>query len=191
MIERLANGLIEQMTEEKMIDQDLKEHYIYAFITLTERFITVGSIILISFVVKMFIPTIFFLFFFFALRKRTGGYHFDKFYQCYLGTIIAYLVTVIINAFMINYPLFLMGVLLIAIVVIETIGTVNHPNMNMDIRELVESQKAARLVTLLEGSIIYCFVILGADMVVISYMAIAVILCAALLCIAKIIKQEV
>ena len=34
-------------------------------------------------------------------------------------------------------------------------------------------------------------VLLDADMVYISYMAIAVILCAALLCIAKIFKQEV
>ena len=34
-------------------------------------------------------------------------------------------------------------------------------------------------------------VLLDADMVYVSYMAIAVILCAALLCIAKIFKQEV
>ena len=81
--------------------------------------------------------------------------------------------------------------LLFAMSVIGIIGTVNHPNMHMDSAELAESKKEARIILLLEGSIIYCCVLLGAHLIFISYMAIAVILCAALLCIAKILKQEV
>ena len=70
-------------------------------------------------------------------------------------------------------------------------GTVNHPNMHMNSEELIESKKLARLLVLLEVSIILGCVLLGAGMIYTSYMAIAVILCAALLFISKILKQEV
>lgn len=81
--------------------------------------------------------------------------------------------------------------MLLAIGAIGIIGTVNHPNMHMNTEELSESKKEARIIVLLEASIIWCCVQLGADMIFISYMAIAVILCAALLYIAKVLKQEV
>ncbi len=69
------------------------------------------------------------------------------------------------------------------------IGTANHPNMHMTSDELMESKKSARTIVLLEGCIMLGCVLLDADMVYVSYMAIAVIL--SLLCIAKIFKQEV
>ena len=59
---------------------------------------TVGSIIVISLAFHKLFPTIFFLVFFLELRKRTGGYHLDKFYICYLATVVSYLVIVIISA---------------------------------------------------------------------------------------------
>lgn len=191
MIEKLANDLIGQMTETKFIDKDMEERYIYVFICWVEKFVTVGSIILISLAFRKLFPTIFFLVFFLELRKRTGGYHLDRFYKCYLATIVSYLAIVIISARLSESPQWLLAMLVFAIVGIGIIGTVNHPNMHMTSEELTESKKSARITVLLEGSIILGCFLLEVDMVYISYMAIAVILCAALLCIAKIFKQEV
>ncbi len=191
MIEKIAIDLVDQMTETKLIHKDMAERYIYVAICWMEKFITIGTIILISIAVQKFLPTLFFLIFFLGLRKRTGGDHLDKFNQCYLASILSYLAILGISTSLASYPLWLLGMLLLAMLGIGIIGTVNHPNMHMDSAELVESKKEARIILLLEGSIIYCCVLLGADMVFISYMAIAVILCAALLCIAKILKQEV
>lgn len=191
MIEKMVIDLVGQMIEEKLIDEDIAGHYIYVLISWVEKFITVGTIILISIAVHVFLPTLFFLIFFLELRKRTGGYHLNKFYQCYLATVISYLIILEVSVTLANNPHLLFGMLLLAVGIIEIIGTVNHPNMHMDLEELTELKKAARIIVLLEGSVIYCFILLGADMVFISYMAIAVILCAALLCIAKMMKQEV
>lgn len=191
MIEKLTNELVSQMTEAKLIDEELEEYYVYVLISWIEKFITVGTIILISVAVHKLLPTMFFLFFFFALRKRTGGYHLSKFYQCYLATVVSYISILGMSSVLANYPILLFAMLLWAIGIIEIIGTVNHPNMHMDSEELTELKASARIITLLEGIAICCFTILEADMVFISYMAIAVILCAALLCIAKITKQEV
>ena len=191
MTEKIAIDLVDQMTETKLIHKDMAERYIYVAICWMEKFITIGTIILISIAVEKFLPTLFFLLFFLGLRKRTGGYHLDKFYQCYLASVLSYLVILGISTSLVGYPQLILGMLLFAMSVIGIIGTVNHPNMHMDSAQLAESKKEARIILLLEGSIIYCCVLLGADLIFISYMAIAVILCAALLCIAKILKQEV
>lgn len=191
MIEKIAIDLVDQMTETKLIHKDMAERYIYVAICWMEKFITIGTIILISIAVEKFLPTLFFLLFFLGLRKRTGGYHLDKFYQCYLASVLSYLVILGISTSLVGYPQLILGMLLFAMSVIGIIGTVNHSNMHMDSAQLAESKKEARIILLLEGSIIYCCVLLGADLIFISYMAIAVILCAALLCIAKILKQEV
>ncbi len=191
MVEKIAVGLVGQMTEAKLIHKDMAERYIYVSICWMEKFITLGTMILISIVVQKFLPTLFFLIFFLELRKRTGGYHLNKFYQCYLATVASYLIILAVSSSLASHPKWLFGMLLLAMTGIAIIGTVNHPNMHMDSEELKESKHAARIIVLLEGSIIFGCVLLGADMLFISYMAIAVILCAVLLCIAKIIKQEV
>lgn len=191
MIEKMAYDLIGQMTEARIINKDMEERYVYVFICWTEKFITVGSIILLSLLFHKLLPTIFFLVFFLELRKRTGGYHMDKFYKCYLVSIVSYFIIVIISEKLSEHPQWLFAIVALAITGIGLIGTVNHPNMHMTSDELVESKKSARTIVLLEGCIILGCVLLDADMVYISYMAIAVILCAALLCIAKIFKQEV
>ena len=61
----------------------------------------------------------------------------------------------------------------------------NSPNMHMNSEEFTESKRLARIIVLLEFATILGCVLLGADMIYVSYMAIAVILCAALLYISK------
>ena len=78
-----------------------------------------------------------------------------------------------------------------AVLVIGVIGTVNHPNMDMDKDELQESKKAARLCVLLEAAVIAALIALKINDLYVSYMSLAVILCASLLCVAKVMKQEV
>ena len=63
--------------------------------------------------------------------------------------------------------------------------------MDMNKSELRKSQKAARLLVFVETMVIAVLVFLKADLLYIGYMSMAVILCAFLMCLAKIIKQEV
>ena len=191
MIEKVANNLVEQMAGQNIIDKEMEEYYIYAFISIAEKIITVGSILIISLFSNTFISTLLFLVFFLSLRKRTGGFHLNSFGQCYLGTIAIYIAVLFINSSVTSYPYVLFGLLLLSICVIWIIGTVNHPNMHMDAMELSESKKAARIMVLLEGSVIFFFAFIGVDMHYIGYMSIGIIICATLMCVAKIIKQEV
>ncbi len=85
----------------------------------------------------------------------------------------------------------MLEMLFIAICAVEIIGTVNHPNIHMNILELTAIKKSARILVILEGSIIYAFSLIDANSGCVCYTSIAVILCAILLGLAKIIKQEV
>lgn len=191
MIEKVATELVIQMAEENMVDDEQKGYYIYSLIKLMERFITIGTLLFVAILLKKFVPTVLFLLFFLALRKRTGGFHLNKFYQCYLGTIVLYLFIVGICDILADYKQIMLEMLFIAICAVEIIGTVNHPNMHMNILELTAIKKSARILVILEGSIIYAFALIDANSVCVCYMSIAVILCAILLGLAKIIKQEV
>lgn len=191
MIEKIANDLVERFVKEELINVEMIEKYIYGAISLMERFFTIGTIVFIGIAVKMFLPTVCFLLFFLELRKRTGGFHLNKFCQCYIATIITYLIILAMGIKIANYSGWLFGVLVLSMSCIGIIGTVNHPNMHMDIEELAESKRAARIVLCIEGSIISGCTFLKADMLYVTYMSIAVILCAVLLCVAKLIRQEV
>lgn len=56
MIEKIADDLIGQMTEARLIDKEMEARYVYVFICWIEKFITVGSIIVISFEVSQAAP---------------------------------------------------------------------------------------------------------------------------------------
>lgn len=191
MVEKIAIAIVGQMGNEKMISQNMKEHYVYALIMMTEKWITVGSIIGISFLLKQFLPTLFFLGFFLCLRKRTGGYHANTFWQCYLATIITYIMITFLSPVMIANIKITYFLVVISVILIAIIGTINHPNMDMDAFELKESKSAARWLIALESMILFASILLEIQKSFISYMSLAIILCAALMCVAKILKQEV
>ncbi|MDE7204570.1 MAG: accessory gene regulator B family protein [Lachnospiraceae bacterium] len=191
MIEKMALKIVNQMEREKIISKSNCEYYEYALIAIVENAITVGTMLLLGLLCKQFLYTICFLVFFLSLRKRTGGFHADKFWQCYLGTVIFYIAIMQIVPILCRNQAVMYGLLLLAMFLICIIGTINHPNMNMSKSELRESKKAARLLVLMEVMVIAISIYLKADLMYTGYMSAAIILCAFLMCLAKIIKQEV
>lgn len=119
MIEKMAMGLVDQMAEEKMIDKEAEEYYVYTLVSLMEKFITIGTILLISVLIEKLVPTAFFLLFFLSLRKRTGGYHMNTFFQCYLGTVVTYMLVLGLCMVLVDYPQLVFGLLLVAICIVE------------------------------------------------------------------------
>lgn len=191
MVEKMVLKLVNRMERENIIEKTNREYYEYALITMTEHMIAVGSMLVIGMLFKQFVPTIIFLIFFLSLRKRTGGYHADKFWQCYLLTMTTYIGVIQFAFAFSEKPIIMYKILVLAVLAIEFIGTVNHPNIDMDKAELQKTKKAARLLVLIESAVIAASVVLEINQLYVSYMSIAIILCSFLMCIAKILKQEV
>ncbi len=191
MIEKIALKIVNQMEMQKIINKSSCEYYEYALITTIEKSITVSTMLFIGLIFRQFFQTVCFMVFFLSLRKRTGGFHANKFWQCYLGTVIIYITIMQIVPILCRNPVIMYGLLFLAILLICIMGTVNHPNMDMNKRELQESKKAARLLALIEVMIIVVLIYLKSDSLYIGFASVAIILCAFLMCLAKIIKQEV
>lgn len=191
MIERLAALLASQMEVENIIGNDKKEYYEYVLIIMLEKWITILSIIVISICLKNIFSTILFLFFFLTLRKRTGGFHMNTFLQCYLTSIAVYIVIIYLSTIMVNYMNVIYVLTGCAMVVIGSIGTVNHPNLALNSNELQEAKKSARYLAVFEGLIMMAGVLFNIAELYLCCMAIAIILCAILMIIAKILRQEV
>jgi len=191
MIENMVLKLVNQMEMEKIISKSSCEYYEYALIGMVEHAITVGTMLLLGLIFRKLLPTICFIVFFLSLRKQTGGFHANKFWQCYLGTVITYIVVMLVAPMLCVNQMIMYGLLFGAIILICIMGTINHPNIDMNKGELQESKKAAKLVVLMEVMIIAVLVYLKANILYIGYMSSAIILCALLMCLAKIIKQEV
>lgn len=191
MIENMVLKLVNQMEMEKIINKSSCEYYEYALIGMVEHAVTVGTMLLLGLIFRQLLPTICFVVFFLSLRKRTGGFHANKFWQCYLGTVITYIVVMLVVPMLCMNQTIMYGMLLLAISLIFIMGTINHPNVDMNKSELKESKKAARLIVLMEVMVIAVLVYLKANILYIGYMSSAIILCALLMCLAKIIKQEV
>lgn len=173
-----------------MIDKEAEEYYVYTLVSLMEKFITIGTILLISVLIEKLVPTAFFCYSF-VIKKKNRRISYEYLFQCYLGTVVTYMLVLGLCMVLVDYPQLVFGLLLVAICIVEVIGTVNHPNIHMDAVELSESKRAARILCAVEVCVIYTFTLLGADMMYVCHMAVAVILCAVLLLIAKILKQEV
>ena len=191
MIEIVAYLLVEQMISQYNIDEKNREIYVYSLVCFLENCITIGSVIVISVFLKNVSQTLLFLIFFLSLRRHTGGFHLNSFAQCYLGTIILYIVVLFIYSIIIDYPKVMFVLLILSICLIGIIGTVNHPNIYMNAFELSISKKMARIIVLCQGTVIFLLYYFGISMFYIGFMSLGVILCATLVCVAKITKQEV
>ena len=91
MVEIFVNSLVNQMEKEAILKAEMREYYVYMLVVISEIWITIFSILCMSILLKKVIPTVLFLLCFIPLRRRTGGYHANKFWKCYLGTLIIYL----------------------------------------------------------------------------------------------------
>lgn len=191
MVVRLANKITDQFEKENYISHELREHYVYALITMIERMLTISSIVVLSLIINEFVPSILFLLAFFSLRRHTGGYHAKYFWQCYVDSLVIYIGVLFLSHVITGYMGVVYVCLMIALSYICIIGTVNHPNMAMEYSELVTSKKAARHTALLQFGLILVMAVIGGAERYIGIMSMAVILCAALMFTAKIKKQEV
>ena len=69
-MKKIADDLIGQMTEARLIDKEMEARYVYVFICWIEKFITVGSIIVISLIVSQAAPNYIFSCVFFRIKKE-------------------------------------------------------------------------------------------------------------------------
>lgn len=192
MTEKIIHRLVNSFLKYGFIVKEQKDAYIYSLLCFSESVITVGSIILISLIAGKVIPAVFFCLYFFSLRNRTGGIHFNSFLKCFAGSLLLFVLVIIYGNIALGFQRKILWIVTIfSAFVIWIIGAVNHVNMNMNAEEIAAAKKAARLVLGMEMCLLVFMEYLKADALIIIYSCCGIILCAILLIIAKFAGQEV
>lgn len=154
--------LVDEMIEFNIVEQCQKEEYVYSILCIAESIIWFVTIICIGIFFHILWQTVGYLAFLYILRRRTGGYHLSRFISCYscsiaLFVMIYYLLHNV--AALIQVGIF--GVFVVSGIVIEIIGTVNHPNMFMSKTEILHVKWRARIIAAVESSIVIILWIVG------------------------------
>ena len=191
MVEKAASFITDRIIAEKLISEDLRDWYIYSYLRIIETFISIGTVLTFSLFIGNTMPTVLFLLFFIALRSRTGGFHCNEFWQCYLVSNVVYIVISLTEPYIRDYNVTMCVLTAISSIVIFLVGTVNHPNISYDKEELIRSKTLARSILGIELIIMISMATIGIDRIYISNLAIGIILCAILMLLAKVFKQEV
>lgn len=190
-MEQISENLVVWFKERNLVNERNQEEYVYALLVTLEGLITTITMLLIGVELGRGIEAIIFLVAFFILRGRTGGYHAKSFRVCFIATIMTFIAILnMIECLADNY-IVMYVTCFVAVCIIGKIGTVNHPNIDMNINELKESRKRARQILVQESIVIVILELLKVKRLYISCIVVAIILCSILLILAKICKQEV
>lgn len=191
MVEKIAKELTFRMISSELIKSEKEDYYIYAIVSIIEKIIVFGTILVIGITNKVILPTLVFWVGFMGLRKRTNGFHAEKFYMCYIGTIIIYCMVIVIEPFLTNYKYLMYMIVILAASIILVIGVINHTNMDLTKEEFVDSKRASRWFMFLEICILGMLIMLKVEQIYISYYSMGIIICSVLMCIAKVTNQEI
>lgn len=191
MTEWVIRRFVDLLLKRGLISNAEYEDFVYVLLGDAESLIVITSILLISIAIGQVVPTVAFLICFFALRKRTGGYHLDSYFKCYIGTLCLYAIITVIAYITFECTEILLGFSIVSMAIIMWFGSINHPNMDMENDELQESKTMSRIIVGLEMSVIVFFKWLGGVEMIVAYVSLAIVLCAILLVLAKLTGQEV
>lgn len=191
MLEKISGSFIDWLEEKELTNCYEREEYMYALLVTLEGLVVTIIMLLIGMGLGRCIETIIFLIFFYSLRKRTGGYHAGSFRVCFIATIITFVVALNVAEYLADNYVVMYVACSMATCIIGMVGTVNHPNMDMDNSELKESRRKARYILVQELIVIIILEILEVERVYIACIVVAIILCSILIFLAKINKQEV
>lgn len=188
----LAVYLTRFLIENSIVEEEMEEEYIYGFQRLVGKVINYTTLVGLALYSKALIPGIIFMVVFFSLRGRTGGYHAKTSVQCYLGTVIIYLVMsqVVVPTILGKVYVYIV-VTVISGVTILLFAPVNHPKLLLDVQEVKMCKKSSRWLFLLISGCIWTAYALHAKQICLAYAVMGLGLDAALILIAKMVGQEV
>lgn len=192
MTEKISKNFTSYLLRKEIICDEKVEIVNYLFQIYIEKMVVYMTLFFYGVYREKIVELFFFLIMYTNLRKYTGGFHAQNFFRCYIGSVTVVVIGLEVFVSMTyTQNLFVSVIYIIAVFIISIIGTVNHPNMDFTKIELVKSKKCARGVIMLETLFIICLIMFHVQRKVIVSACYGVILCAMLLILSKIQKQEV
>ncbi|MCF6466095.1 accessory gene regulator ArgB-like protein [Clostridium sp. Cult2] len=172
MLHKLAGDISFHLITNKIIDIKDRDIYIYGLELLISTLFTSLSILILGFFVGELTSAIVYLSVYFFLKSYTGGYHAKHYYECYIYSILVFIVLIIIkNATLSVYQPFI-GVLslMFSMVIVFKLAPVENKNNPKTKEEIIKNKKIARRRILVLGIIIILGYIVKAELIDLWFM---------------------
>lgn len=165
---------------------------IYSLTLLLERIIGLSGIIVIAVITNRIIELLIFYLSFREVRRYSGGYHARTFLACLILSMTFFAVLVLcIEPFLLQHTVLQFVFVSVSVGILLLTGSVNHPNLSLNKKELIVSKKKCRKAVVLLAVIYVMLLASPVSDVYAVYESCALILSAILQMIAKIIGMEV
>ena len=175
-MEKVVERYISALIKAQVITDEDREIYKYHIICALESVLVIMTMTIVG----VFFHEVFnvwaFIICFFLIRNRAGGFHFNSFWKCYLGSVgLEFLGIYLVKQLNDNTCVF-ECISIGMMVIILWIGAINHVNMHYDDREYKAIKRKSRIVTMGIGIIIFFLRAIYVPLEMILYMEYAVIL---------------
>lgn len=191
MVEKIVEKYLQSMLSNGLVNQSDIPNYKYHILCYMETIIVICSLLVIGVFFKSVPETIMFIICFFSIRNHSGGFHFDNFRKCYIGSVIVVLLGMIyIRNATETMGNLLFGLSVISYIIIMIYGTINHPNIDMDLDEFVTSKKLSRYILSLVFGLDLFVRWLNGNQNIIMYIEYAISLCGILFVFGKVLGQH-
>ena len=139
---KIAGYLMEGLIKNQLVKETDREIYQYGLEKLVGKIISYTALFLLAVILRMILPSLFFLGFFFALRGRTGGYHASTETGCLIGTMVIYLAVMeLFLPFFMRHGEAVIACVAFSVFSVIAFAPVNHPNLGFDREELAQYKK--------------------------------------------------
>lgn len=192
MIHRLSLRTAYILFNHQLIDFDDIDFAAYYFENGILKVIGCFLTVIVAVITDSFPGLMVFYVFYSMLRKYSGGFHCSTQLRCLLLSAITLFVIVIVKtALFDNINYFCGGVHMLSSLIILIFGTVNHPNLDLNERELALNKRKARLVVTFELSVILLAILMHVRSEYVFYMSMGITVNAISMIVAKLSGQEV
>lgn len=147
MFDKLIKNYLNKLIDNNIIEESRYEMYEYKLICWLESLFVIISLLIVGLICHCMINCVAFIVCFFSIRNHTGGFHLDSLWKCYIGTMLIEVLGILLITRMSDFANVALCIFcIVAYVIIMIIGTLNHPNINMNETELILSKKMARTI---------------------------------------------
>ncbi len=160
-MDRLSRKLTNYILIKGVIEESDFEIYQYGFRRFLELAINIMCSAVIAALLGMGFECILFFSFFIPLRSYSGGFHMKHYISCLVLSCLSLTGILCIVKYFSPAPLFSFILYFISLVLIKTIGPVDHPNRSVDEEDNSFFNKHTNIILLMSSVIFIFFVLLN------------------------------
>lgn len=181
---------VDLLIRNHVLEEKYREDSIYGLTLAFEKLVVCIVLFILSFLLGKFWEGVMFTVCFLMLRQTTGGFHAKSFLGCFIGSVATVVLTLeVFEPLLMKYKILFGLAVVISIFCILLFAPVNHPDLMLTLEEKKKHRNWSREILFMEIGAAGIGIILKMKWQ--QYILMAIIVCAAFIILAKLIRQEV